>query len=222
VTRTAAIPHRAQSPAEERANALSHGLGVVVALAVWPLLAEIARRQSGWQGLLAVSLFCTTMALQYAASAACHGLRSERARHRARSADHAAIFLFIAGSASPFTLGVLAGAEGWITFTLVWGLALCGAVLKLRGRLTNRRLSTGLYVLFGWLALLAAWHGAGMLDGGTVAWLLAGGIAYLVGAAFFVFDAALHFGHFVWHLCVLGGSACHLLAALGPALHVAA
>jgi hemolysin III len=212
-------PRRAQSDAEEFANTLSHAFGCVVALAAWPLLADAAQRQSGVRGMLAVGLFCMTMALQYAASTACHGLPPGRARQWARSIDHAAIFLFIAGSASPFTLGAMADAAGTLTFALVWTLALWGAALKLRRRLTNRRLSTGLYVLFGWLAVLAAWQGARMLDGGAVGWLVAGGLAYLVGAAFFVFDATLRFGHFLWHLCVLAGSACHVAAAIGPGAH---
>jgi len=209
-------PHRAQSASEEWANALSHALGCALALAVLPPLLDAAQRQSGPRGALAVGLFGATMVLQYAASTACHGLPPGRAKQWFRSIDHAAIFLFIAGSASPFTLGVLDGAAGLVTSALVWSLALCGAALKVRRRLTNRRLSTGLYLLFGWLAALAAWHGASMVDASALGWLLVGGLAYLIGAAFFVFDATLRFGHFVWHLCVLAGSACHLFAAIGP------
>lgn len=218
----AAAPQRAQSPAEEWANTLSHALGCAIALAAWPLLAAAAQRHSGTRGALAVGLFCATMVLQYAASTACHGLPPGRAKQWFRTIDHAAIFLFIAGSASPFTLGVMDGVAGALTSALVWTLALWGAALKLQRRLTNRRLSTGLYVLFGWLAVLAAWHGARMVDASVVGWLLAGGVAYLVGAAFFVCDATLRFGHFVWHLCVLAGSACHLCAAVGPGARVLA
>ena len=90
--------------------------------------------------------------------------------------------------------------------------------MKLRRRLTSRRLSTGLYILLGWLALLVAWPGLQALEPPALLWLLGGGLAYLVGTAFFVFDSALRFGHFLWHLFVLAGSGCHVCAALWPAL----
>ena len=176
----ASPPHRAQSRAEEWANTLSHAFGCAIALAAWPLLADAAQRHSGTRGALAVGLFCATMVPQYAASTACHGLPPGRAKQRFRAIDHAAIFVFIAGSASPFTLGAMDGAAGALTSGLVWTLALWGAALKLQRRLTNRRLSTGLYTLFGWIAVLAAWQGARMVDATALGWLLAGGIAYLV------------------------------------------
>ena len=217
--RTAAAPHpRPQSQAEELANAASHALACMLPLLAWPHLAQAAREQGGDRAVFAVAVFCTTMALQFIASAVCHGLPPGRAKLWARSADHAAIYIFIAGSSTPFTLGAMPGTAGAATCALVWSLALAGAALKLMRRLTNRRLSTGLYVLLGWCALLAAWPGVRLLDGEAVAWLLAGGLAYLVGTAFFVYDSRLRFGHFVWHLFVMAGSGCHLAAAMGPAL----
>ncbi len=209
---------RAQSRAEELANTLSHGLGIALALAAWPLLAEAARRQSGTLGVAGVTVFCASMLLQYLASTVYHALPHGRAKQWARAMDHAAIYIFIAGSSTPFTLGVLQGLAGAATCALVWTLALWGASLKLRRRLTNRRLSTGLYILLGWLALLAAWPGLRLLDPTALLWLLGGGAAYLMGTAFFMFDASLRFGHFVWHLFVLAGSSCHVCAAVWPAL----
>jgi len=209
---------RDQSRAEERANAASHAIGAPLALALWPALAQAAGQRWGGLGVLAVSLFCATMALQYLASTVYHALPPGRAKLWARAVDHAAIFIFIAGSCTPFTLGAIGGRAGIATCALVWTLALAGAALKLRRRLTNRRLSTGLYVLLGWVALLAAWPGLVVLDPVSLLWLLGGGLAYLVGTAFFVFDSALRFGHFVWHLFVLAGSGCHVCAALWPAL----
>lgn len=213
-----ADPARAQTRAEERANALSHALGVVLAVAVWPLLAQAARLQSGAIGVLAVTVFCATMVLQYLVSTVYHALPPGRAKLWARAFDHAAIFVFIAGSSTPFTLGLIAGWGGVATCALVWSLALWGASLKLRRRLTNRRLSTGLYILLGWLALLCAAPGLQALEPAALLWLLGGGCAYLVGSAFFVFDASLRFGHFLWHLFVMAGSGCHVCAALWPAL----
>lgn len=212
------MPNRTQSPREELANALSHGLGCVIALLIWPLLVEVAGQRSGAAGVLAASLFCGAMCFQYAASAIYHGLPPGRAKQWAKAVDHAAIFIFIAGSSSPFTLGVMGGTMGAATCALIWTLALAGASLKLRRRLTNRRLSTGLYVLLGWFALIVAWPQLQHLDATAFAWLLGGGGAYLVGTVFFVFDEQLRFGHLVWHLFALAGSACHVCAAFGPAL----
>ena len=213
-----ANPLRAQTRAEERANALSHALGVLLALAAWPMLAQAARDQSGAIGVVAVTVFIATMVLQYLASAVYHALTPGRAKLWARAIDHAAIFVFIAGSSTPFTLGQIKGWGGLATCALVWTLALWGASLKLRRRLTNRRLSTGLYILLGWLALLCAAPGLQALEPAALLWLLGGALAYLIGTAFFVFDASLRFGHFLWHLFVMAGSGCHVCAALWPAL----
>lgn len=205
---------RPQSEREELANAASHALGCVLALAAAPLLVPAAHARSGSLGALAAALFCATMALQYAASTACHACPPGRLKPWLRTLDHAAIFVFIAGSITPFTLGAMPGAAGAATCALVWTLALAGAVLKLRRRLTNRRVSTGLYVLLGWLALLAAWPSLQVLDPASLAWLAGGVAAYLVGTGFFLADSVLRYGHFVWHLFVLAGSASHLVAAL--------
>jgi hemolysin III len=209
---------RVQTRTEERANALSHALGCLLALAVWPALADTAQAQSGRLGMVSVTVFCITMALQYAASTVYHALPHGRAKLWCRQIDHAAIFVFIAGSSTPFTLGLMSGPSGAVTCALVWTLALWGASLKLRRRLTNRRLSTGLYILLGWLAVLAAWPGLLLLTPASLMWLLGGALAYLVGTAFFVFDSSLRFGHFVWHLFVMAGSGCHVCAALWPAV----
>jgi hemolysin III len=209
---------RHQSRAEEWANAASHAAGVVLVFAAWPWLAEAAARQAGTRGVLAMAIFAATLALQYGASALYHALPAGRAKLWARAADHAAIYLLIAGSATPFTLGLLHGRIGAATCALLWTLALAGAWLKLRRRLTSARLSTGLYILFGWVALLLILPDAQQIDSRALAWIVGGGLAYLVGAGFFVFDASLRFGHFVWHLFALAGSSCHVCAAIWPSI----
>ncbi len=209
---------RSQSRAEEWANAASHAAGVLLAIVAWPWLAQAAQQQGGARGVAAMGIFVATMVLQYGASALYHGLPPGRAKLWARAVDHAAIYLFIAGSATPFALGLLGGTAGAATCALIWTLALTGAALKLRRRLTSARLSTGLYILFGWVALLLLWPDLRQIDGAALAWLVGGGLAYLVGAGFFVFDASLRFGHFVWHLFALAGSSLHVLAALWPSL----
>lgn len=213
-----APPARPQTRAEEIANAASHALACVLPVIAWPALAAAAPRQAGALGTAAMAVFCASMAVVFLASAVYHALPAGRAKLWARAVDHAAIYLFIAGSSTPFTLGAMPGWAGISTCALVWALALAGASLKLMRRLTNRRLSLGLYLLLGWGALLAAWPGLVAMDVSALLWLAAGGAAYLVGTAFFVFDSSLRFGHFVWHLFVMAGSACHLAAAMGPAL----
>jgi hemolysin III len=212
------VSARHQSRPEEWANAASHAAGVLLVLALWPWLAEAAARQAGALGVTAMAVFAATMVLQYGVSAIYHGLPHGRAKLWARALDHAAIYLLIAGSATPFALGLLGGRAGLLTCLLIWGLALAGAGLKLMRRLTSARLSTGLYLLFGWLAALLLWPDLSQLDAASLAWLVGGGLAYMVGAGFFVFDASLRFGHFVWHLFTLAGSSCHVFAAIWPSL----
>lgn len=209
---------RSQSRTEEWANAASHAAGVLLAFAAWPWLAQAALQQGGQRGVAAMGVFVATMVLQYGASTLYHALPPGRAKLWARALDHAAIYVFIAGSATPFALGLLGGAAGLATCALIWALALTGAALKLRRRLTSARLSTGLYVLYGWVALLLLWPDLRQIDGAALAWLVGGGVAYLVGAGFFVFDASLRFGHFIWHLFALAGSSCHVCAAIWPSI----
>jgi hemolysin III len=209
---------RHQSRPEEWANAASHAVGVLLAFAVWPWLAEAALRQGGARAVAAMGVFVATLVLQYGVSAVYHALPHGRAKLWARALDHAAIYLLIAGSTTPFALGLLGGAAGAATCALIWALALAGASLKLRRRLTSARLSTGLYILFGWLAAVLLWPDLRQLDAATLAWLFGGGAAYMVGAGFFVFDTSLRFGHFIWHLFVLAGSSCHVCAAIWPGM----
>jgi hemolysin III len=209
---------RTQSRPEEWANAASHAAGVLLVCAVWPWLAAAAQRQGGAQGVAAMAVFALTMALQYGSSAVYHALPAGRAKLWARAVDHAAIYLLIAGSATPFALGLLGGRAGAATCAVIWTLALAGAWLKLMRRLTSARVSTGLYILFGWLAMLLLWPDLQHLDATALAWLVGGGLAYMVGAGFFVFDASLRFGHFIWHLFALAGSGCHVCAAIWPSI----
>jgi hemolysin III len=209
---------RHQSSSEEWANSLSHALGTVLALAAWPILSDVAERTAGTRGVVGVAIFIGAMVLTYAISTAYHACPPGRMKLWWRSADHAAIYLFIAGSSTPFTLGLVGGPAGTATCAVIWALALAGAWLKLCRRLTNERLSIGLYVLFGWIAFVLVWVGLPtQTTGTTVLWLAGGGLAYLVGAGFFVLES-VRFGHLAWHLCTLAGSGCHLCAALLPAM----
>ena len=127
--------------------------------------------------------------------------------------DHAAIYLFIAGSYTPFALGVLHGALGWTLFGVIWAMAAAGIAVKLMDRLRHPLWSTGLYVAMGWVAVLAAGPLIHAMPWTGLAWLLAGGVAYTVGAVVFLFDSRVPYLHFAWHLFVLLGTACHYFAA---------
>jgi hemolysin III len=151
--------------------------------------------------------------LLYLASTLYHALPRHKARRVFRVIDHSAIFLLIAGTYTPFTLGVLRGAWGWTLFGLVWSLAVLGVTLKTLGGSRDRQWSTPLYLSMGWLALIAIRPLWLRLPVSGWLWLIAGGLAYTAGVAFYAADR-LRYGHFVWHLCALAGTVCHFFAVL--------
>jgi len=212
-----ALAGRRQTAREEQLNALSHGLGFVGTAAAWPMLSDLAGQRGGPLAMFGIAVFCLTAMLVYAASMAYHALPPGRAKRWARRGDHAAIFVFIAGSYTPFALGPLHDTVGPQVLAGVWSLALVGAGCKVLGRLRHRVVSTVLYGAMGWVAVVLLDPLSARLTSDAVALLLAGGAAYTVGVLFFLFDHRLRYGHFVWHLFVLAGSACHVLAAVGPA-----
>lgn len=193
-------------------------MALALALTAWPWLMTAGHARGGALGAFAAAVFCGSMAFQYLSSCVYHALPPGRAKLWARAVDHAAIYLFIAGSATPFMLAALGGAMGLLSCAVIWSIALTGAWLKLTRRLTNRRWSTGLYVLLGWFAFLAMSPALWQIDATALALLLAGGGAYMLGTVFFIYDHALRFGHLAWHLFVMAGSGCHVAAALSPAL----
>jgi hemolysin III len=208
----AAPIHTHPSPREETASALSHALGLVGAAAAWPAAVDLLPRQP--LQLAGFAVFVLTMALVYLASTVYHALPQGRAKRWLQRADHAAIFLFIAGSFTPFALHRLDGAISLAAFAGVWALALGGIVCKARGGLVCRWRSTALYVGLGWLAAAAALPVLPVLTPQQVALLLGGGAAYMLGAVFFLMDDRLRYSHLVWHLFVLAGSGCHFAALL--------
>jgi hemolysin III len=204
---------RAQSLGEEIANSVSHGVGLLAAVAAVPFLVIAAVERGEIAGIVGASVFATTMVLLYLASTLYHALPDNRAKRVFRVLDHAAIYLLIAGTYTPFTLGVLRGAWGWTLFGLVWGLALVGVVVKTVGGVRHLRASTILYLGMGWLVLIAAKPLWLRMPSWGLFWLFAGGIAYTVGVAFFRADR-VRYAHFVWHLFVLAGTVCHFIAVI--------
>lgn len=205
---------RLQTRGEELANALSHGLGVLLAIASLPILVRQAALRGGAAEVVGAALFAGTMIVLYLVSTLYHAMPVGRAKRWLNRLDHASIYLFIAGSYMPFLLGVLRGPWGWSLFVVVWAAAALGVTAKLFDRLQHRLWSTGLYVAMGWVALLAAVPLFERMSATGLAWLVAGGLSYTLGAAVFLFDSRIRYGHLVWHLFVLGGSACHFFAAL--------
>jgi hemolysin III len=204
---------RPQSPGEEIANSVSHGVGLVAAVVAVPILIVAAVQRGGAAGIVGASVFAGTMVLLYLASTLYHALPRNKAKRLFKVLDHGAIFLLIAGTYTPFTLGVLRGGWGWTLFGLVWGLAVLGIVLKVVGGFRIPWLSTCLYLGMGWLALIAVRPLGVRMPLAGIAWLVAGGLAYTAGVAFFAAER-LRYSHFIWHLFVLTGTCCHFFAVL--------
>jgi hemolysin III len=207
-------PPRIQTLGEEIANAVSHGLGLLLALASLPILVYNAALHGQAANIVGASLFAGTAIVLYLVSTLYHALPAGRAKVLLNRLDHAAIYLFIAGSYMPFLLGVLRGPVGWALFAAVSAAAVLGVGAKLFDRLQHPLWSTGLYVAMGWMALIAAVPLYERMSPAGLGWLVAGGLAYTAGAVVFLLDSRLRYAHFVWHLFVLAGSACHFFAAL--------
>lgn len=209
---------RPQSKNEEMANSLSHGLGLVAAIVGTPFLIIHAARFGDAAFIVGASIFAATMLMLYLGSTIYHALPTGKAKHVFRVIEHAAIFLLIAGTYTPFTLGVLRGAWGWTLFGLVWGLAAVGVAMQTFSRISHPVISTGLYLLMGWLIVIAVEPLSARVPASGLLWLAAGGLAYTIGVGFFTFDARLRYGHFIWHLFVMMGTGFHYFAVLGYAV----
>lgn len=210
---TSPVADRPQTLGEEIANAISHGIGFLLAVASLPVLL-MSDTVRGTLSVTAVSVFSATMMLLYLVSAVYHALPHGQFKRLFQRLDHASIFLFIAGSYMPFVLGPLRGPWGWSLFGVVWSMAVLGMLAKGFDRLKHPVISTGLYVAMGWVALVAVVPMVQRIDSGGLALLVGGGLSYTLGALFFLLDNRVRYAHFVWHLFVMGGSACHFLAAL--------
>lgn len=203
---------RHQSPGEEIANGISHGVGLIAALAGAPVLIWAAVRKSDALIVVAVSIFAASMVLLYLSSMIYHILPQGRAKRVFLVLDHIAIFLLIAGTYTPFALGVLRGTLGWTLFGLVWGIALFGTITKLVPRLRHARLSLVLYLGMGWMILPMIRPLYEHLPFDGLLWVIAGGLAYTLGVIFYV--ARARYAHFIWHLFTLAGTTCHFFAIL--------
>ncbi len=198
---------------EEIANSISHGLGFLLAIAFLVVLLLSAVELRNTRFLIGASVFGGTMVVLYLSSTLYHSLTHERAKHFFRLLDHSAIYLLIAGTYTPFSLGVLNGPWGWTLLTIVWILAVFGIVMKAMFGTRHFWISIVLYLVMGWLAIIAIKPILLLIPLPGVLWILAGGIAYTSGLLFFA-APRLRYAHFIWHLFVLAGTTCHFFAVL--------
>jgi hemolysin III len=208
---------RLQSRGEEIANAVSHGTALLASIAMLPVLIVLAvRRHDAWS-VTGAAVFGTSMALLYATSTFYHAMpHGTTAKRVWRVLDHSAIYILIAGTYTPFALGAMRGLIGFSLLALMWTCAVVGVLLKSGGGFGFPRLSTAMYVLMGWTAVAFVkpmWHAIGTPG---LAWILAGGLAYTGGVFFYARDRR-RYHHFVWHLFVMAGTACHCVAVAGYA-----
>jgi len=197
----------------ERFNGISHSLGAVAALAGLVVLVVLAAYQGDPWKIVSVSIYGATLLLLYGFSTVYHSARG-KTKVFFRKLDHAAIYLLIAGTYTPFTLVTLRGGWGWSLFGVVWGLAIVGIVVDSLPRKGRRVFPVIIYLLMGWLILMALAPLLRALPWGGFAWLLAGGLLYTVGLIFYGLDGKLRHAHGIWHLFVLAGSLCHFFAIL--------
>jgi hemolysin III len=199
------------------ANAITHGVGTVLAIAGSVYLVAASTRGSAWD-IASCSIFAGTLVLVYLCSTLYHSLVRTRARHVFQILDHSSIYLLIAGTYTPFTLLSLRGPLGWTVFGIEWGLATAGVVSKSVAIDRFRRgwpavLSALVYLLQGWLIVFVARPLIAAVSWNCIAWLAVGGVAYTLGIVFFAFDRIRYF-HAAWHIFVLGGSFAHYFAIL--------
>lgn len=202
---------------EELLNTLSHGAGLLLALAATPLLIVGAVLRGGPADIVGASVFGASLIVLYFASTAYHAARPGPWKDRLQQLDHAAIYLLIAGTYTPFTLGVLAGGWGWSLFGIVWGIAAAGIAMKFTVGVRYPRISTASYLAMGWLAIVAIRPFLDAMPLGGLLWIAAGGVFYSAGVYFYAHQT-MRYAHFIWHLFVLAGSACHVAAVLGYAV----
>jgi hemolysin III len=213
VTKPPPCKERQQSLGEEIANTAISGLCLLAAIAGIPfLLHPLVQREDLW-GLAGAIAFASSMILLYLASTIYHALPQSRIKELFRLLDHSAIYLFIAGTYTPFTLGVLRGGWGWTLFGLIWALAIAGIGLTLFGQLQNHWFSTWIYIGLGWIGLFAIRLFLQRIAPEGLLWIAGGGLAYTAGVIFYIAER-VRFSHFIWHLFVATGTACHFWAVL--------
>jgi hemolysin III len=198
---------------DELANSVTHGIGLGLSIAGFAALLVLAILRGGAWQIVSCAIYGVTLICLYVSSTLYHALPSRRVKRIFRIFDHSAIFLLIAGTYTPFLLVNLRGAWGWSLFGIVWSLAAAGIVFKTWFVDRHPVLSTGVYVLMGWLALIAVKPLFHAVPTAGLIWLLAGGLMYTVGVVFYASER-IPYNHVIWHLFVMAGSICHYVAVV--------
>jgi hemolysin III len=208
---------RLRHSVEEIANAITHGIGLLLSIAGFVVLLVLAAlRGTAWH-IVACSIYGATLICLYTASTLYHAVISPRVKRALRIFDHSAIYLLIAGTYTPFLLVSLRGPWGWSLFGVIWGLALAGVLFKFWFVERFVILSTAVYIAMGWLVVIAAKPVITHVPFTALIWLLAGGLAYTGGVIFFA-AKRIPYSHAIWHLFVLAGSICHYFAVLSTVI----
>jgi len=202
-----------QTEAEELANSITHGVGLVLSVIGWVALMVLAYLFGDAWHLFSCGIYGGTLVFLYGASTCYHSARQPRAKRILRIVDHVAIFLLIAGTYTPFTMIFLRDGFGWIVLSLVWGIAIVGLLFKIFSQRRFHWSATAIYLLMGWVSVLFIDPMLQAIPLGALLWLLAGGLAYTVGVIFFGWHG-LPYSHAIWHVFVLVGSITHYCAVL--------
>lgn len=206
-------PVSGESPKEERINHLTHLAGLLLSLIGFALLVYYASLSGDFLQIVSCSIYGTTLFLLYAASTFYHGCETIHRKHVLKIVDHVCIYLLIAGSYTPFSLGPLRDSGGWNLLFVVWGISCIGIVLKIISINQFRILSVFAYILLGWLIVFSFPQLFEELSTNAVIFLISGGLIYSLGTLFYLWDS-LPFNHAIWHVFVLGGSMCHYCSVL--------
>jgi hemolysin III len=205
-------PHE-YSIAEEIVHAITHGIGAVLAIIglSWMLYVSIDAMDP-WR-IVASSIYGATLIALFLASTVYHSVPHSKNRHVFKMLDHCAIYLLIAGTYTPFLLVAMRNHTGWWLFGTIWALATAGIVKKLWLKHRFPKIALASYLAMGWLAVIAAPQLAASIGSNGMAWLVAGGLSYSIGAIFYIAHK-LPYNHAVWHLFVLAGGACHFFSII--------
>lgn len=201
----------AYSPKEEIVNAITHGLGTLLAISALILLVIFATINGNSYHIVGCSIFGASLILLYSMSTLYHAVRIPRLKKIFRALDHSSIFLLIAGTYTPFTLVNLHGSWGWTIFGVVWGMAIVGIILETVTKQKFKKISLALYISMGWLIIVAIKPLLSTVDTGGIILLVSGGLCYSLGVIFYIWKS-LVFHHAIWHLFVLAGSILHFFA----------
>ena len=205
--------YRTLSLGEEVFNSITHGIGTLLSIAALVVLVFFATvRGNAWH-IVSFSIFGASMVVLYLASTLYHSFSKEKLKNLFARLDHAAIFLLIAGTYTPFVLTILRGPLGWTIFGIIWALAIAGVVIRSIYLTRFRKLMVGIYLGMGWMFTMAIVPMIRNLPTSSLIFLFLGGAFYSIGVIFYLWRN-LKYSHGIWHLFVLGGSIMHFFAVL--------